>query len=129
MKAKELRIGNYVYNNHLKVNKRISGIFDYEIWLSKVNEDEHDQRSFIEDNKPIPLDEEWLLKFEIKVGKWFQENSFMITKPIEKEYNEWDFWIRNANYNKKLCITYCKYVHQLQNLYFALTNEELTIKE
>jgi hypothetical protein len=84
----------------------------------------------------ILLTEEWLLKFGFKkenntiysisdklssseVGKWYffknENNSF--TPHIKRE-NKFS-WI-----GKEI-----KYVHQLQNLYFALTGEELLLKE
>ena len=51
--------------------------------------------------KPIKLTEEWLLKFGLKPNQY--------TKEIE--------------------FGYFKYVHQFQNLYFAIIGEELILKE
>ncbi len=84
-----------------------------------------------EQNKlqPIPLTEEWLLKFgfnkepdksftkrdiAIFLDKRFSSNLFM-------QENQGDFtWF---SYECKI-----EYVHQVQNLYFALTGEELILK-
>ena len=74
----------------------------------------------------IPLTEEWLLKFGFKESKtFFGRNSF------EKDGYH---LIKNGKYFEFLVIgssvilAKIKYVHQLQNLYFALTGKELEIK-
>lgn len=36
-------------------------------------------------------------------------------------------WCMKPRINDSLVISYCKYIHQLQNLYYALTSTELTI--
>jgi hypothetical protein len=67
---------------------------------------------------PIPLDEDWLLKFGFR-------------KAMEK-----DNYVTYSNSNKRIGVYHnyfimrghgatFKYVHQLQNLYFALTETEL----
>lgn len=124
MEAKELRIGNLVYTNraHGKGEKQKKTV---EVNLHYLRQ--------IEDNcnyiKPIPLTEEWLLKFgfnkepdksftkrdiAIFLDKRFSSNLFM-------QENQGDFtWF---SYECKI-----EYVHQVQNLYFALTGEELILK-
>lgn len=77
--------------------------------------------------KPIPLTEEWLLKFGFEklcsTEKGFKQNVYSMRNPslqiyeLSKGYGV-SFWIGNE----------LKHVHQLQNLYFALTGEELTFK-
>ena len=77
---------------------------------------------------PIPLTEEWLLKmgFEEAKGhggyKAFSIDSFVVLKT-----NGVNIVFQASNYcaNQVEVST----VHQLQNLYHALTGEELTIKE
>jgi hypothetical protein len=71
--------------------------------------------------KPIELTEEWLLKFGFKqtfiskIHLTFDKGSFHLLKRV----NHIQIWYENID---------VKYVHQLQNLYFALTNQELTIQ-
>tara|TARA_R110002167_G_C12288573_1_gene615858 strand:- start:203 stop:562 length:360 start_codon:yes stop_codon:yes gene_type:complete len=69
--------------------------------------------------KPIPLTEEWLLKFG------FEENTTSWTnyktRPCVKIGKQGKYLYYNGG-------SRIVYVHQLQNLYFALTSEELTIK-
>jgi len=101
MKAAELRIGNWVDIESIDVQVECLPIdYDYSVL------------------EPIPLTEEWLIKFGFDGQDYnlftieLSRNQFMILK------DEWLIVISNN----------CKYVHQLQNLYFALTGEELTIK-
>jgi hypothetical protein len=73
--------------------------------------------------EPIPLTEEWLLKFGFiqKNNQFFLENfRFHIEKPCN-----YDGYIFCDNH---IVLTETKHIHQLQNLYFALTNEELIYK-
>lgn len=82
----------------------------------------------IEYLKPIPLTEEWLLRFGFEKSNelvdYFSKGKYHL---FEKESIMFYFYpefggIDNKNYK------HIKSVHQLQNLYFALNNEELTIK-
>jgi hypothetical protein len=69
--------------------------------------------------EPIPLTEEWLLKFGF------------VSNPYEDRYEKGTIHIecdktKGATYLWVENMPHIKYVHQLQNLYFALTGEELT---
>ena len=75
---------------------------------------------------PIPLTEEWLVKFGIK-DLWIKESWKVVEDTSDGETFGWSMVVRNACYTKKIEFAYFKYVHQLQNLYFSLTGEELTI--
>ena len=129
MEANELRIGNYVYNDYLKKNKQINGIFNNEIWLSEIGEDEFDQRSVIDSINPIPITEDWLLKFGFRATisnkdsgyKQFglRECKFDFMFTLECNGNP-EFFLENVGLD-------ILYVHQLQNLYFSLTEKELTV--
>jgi hypothetical protein len=108
MKASELRIGNYVQLEGLKRPIRVS--------IIDTTETSTDTKA-----KPIPLTEEWLLKFGFKKdfnGYYFGLLSFSITRN-----NEFMICV-----NDRPTETICYSVHQLQNLYFALTGKELTLK-
>ncbi|WP_223559578.1 hypothetical protein [Chryseobacterium lathyri] len=83
-------------------------------------------------SEPIELTEEWLLKFGFEIEKSnshciaFNENyehELQLDKEFETKENCWNITKYGGGYR----LIY--YVHQLQNLYFALTGEELTIKE
>jgi len=75
--------------------------------------------------EPIPLTEEWLLKFgfeKLNLIAWRCGNIIIETVL--------GFNVRMmATEESSVFIKKIKHVHQLQNLYFALTNEELTIKK
>ena len=76
---------------------------------------------------PILLTEEWLLKFGfIKLGYNYEFwDSSMWSVKQHKNKNSW--WLLSCN-EEVDCIR-LNYVHQLQNLYFALTGEELKLKQ
>lgn len=92
---------------------------------------------------PIPLTEEWLKRFGFqrmfipnisvflfKLGDFTTttcERVMIEGQPIEGEILLTNFY-GNPCYKYERAKT-LRYVHQLQNLYYALTGEELTIKE
>jgi hypothetical protein len=86
------------------------------------------------DIEAIPLTEDWLLKFGFKQLK--ENNSYpedfakiIYDNGRMRIYGNTIEWIEsNDDYFFKIINT-PKFVHQLQNLYFALTGEELEIKE
>lgn len=121
LKASEIRIGNLVeYYIEDSLDQRKGwweiNIIDAEdiLWLSK-NDDT--------DYRPITLTEEWLKKFDYKPHPMFN----LSYQDIGSSTNcpQWVFvFIGFDGVGTKIY-----YVHQLQNLYFALTGEELTIKQ
>ena len=143
MEAKELRIGNWIYQGEKCGNKPIEAYQLYQYSLG----------GFISSNniptyyhywKPIELTEEWLIKLgfekiDIKGEEGFIDSVEyqLIHKDCYINYDGVDFscviacdletYTDSPNYfapDKERM----QYVHQLQNLYFALTGEELTIK-
>ncbi len=118
MNANELRIGNFV-----------SLFRTYEIVQIQLT-----QTRFIMvlngeyEAEPIPLTEEWLVKFG-----FFRTDKFGLEKEYQNgshviifKHEEHDVFVVEI-YECPICID-IKHIHQLQNLYFALTGEELTIK-
>jgi hypothetical protein len=120
METNELRIGNLVY-----CNGRIETI-DLNSFGTQWNNS--DGRLLFDEYKPIPLTEEWLVKF----GFWYDGNQ------QEARYNismmgydcvliegkrAFEFWV-----DDEYCLVDIKYVHELQNLYKVLTGHDLTIK-
>ncbi|PCH95876.1 MAG: hypothetical protein COB83_07160 [Gammaproteobacteria bacterium] len=104
LEAKELRIGNkaiYVITGEI-ITVTIS-------WIKKAGDR----------LKPIPLTEEWLLKFGFQLNDNVARFRALV---IYKQDGIWWFDI-------VLNSVEIKHVHQLQNLYYALTNKELTIKQ
>lgn len=112
MQANELRIGNWL--NGPEGNAQVTGIQNREV--VEIGEIGH----VMEDVSPIPLTEEWLIKFGFEwheYGRCYNFEGFSIIKSKQ------GFVMLNTGNDIGL-----EYVHSLQNLYFALTGKELTIK-
>jgi hypothetical protein len=122
--AQELRYGNkLLFLDDVVTFKNITEFREDGIYWIKPVEPKIEAKSF--HFKPIELTEEWLLKFgfEKPAHTWIC-NIFHLT--------EWDDfplnWAVAMNKNGAIVVLKLKYVHQLQNLYFALTGEELIDK-
>lgn len=118
MKASELRQGSLIEKNN---EFHCVASINADSTIRTYSEDKKDTygcfalRIF----KPIPLTHEWLLKFGFEENKMCYYTDELYLKkidfqPIGEEETDIIFY--------KL-----EYVHQLQTLYFALTNEELTL--
>ena len=111
MKANELRIGNWFIpfiEDGAELGPRPIRAMEF----LALSENPHW-------GNPIPLTEEWLLKFGFESNPYqdrYEKDPIHIECAIIE--GETYLWIEN--------IPHIKYVHQLQNLYFALTGEELT---
>lgn len=123
MEANELRLNNWVNHCNKEVQITIHDLFDIAVFEDDVF-------------TPIPLTEEWLFKlgFE-KIEEYQFEISVSINCRISlinvNLESGIDVDIYTCNVNKEYGCwlnTKNKYVHQLQNLYFALTGEELVLK-
>jgi hypothetical protein len=127
MEATELRIGNLV--NGILTQKP----YIIDAWALREMESGNYQNSQDTETKvfePIPLTEEWMLKFGFERHHADYANDIIYIKnvPDNTEF-EWGVYPNKLGsgvqiQNRNLL----KYVHQLQNLYFALVGEELTFK-
>lgn len=116
MKANELRIGNYY--NQFGNNERVS-------WATlKTVEEDMNEKLWC---KPIPLTEEWLLKFGFKKEVECFYIHYDMIECISLKFH-FDGWYIEDNDRGFINTKPIKYVHQLQNLYFALTEDELSFK-
>ena len=129
IEAKELRIGNLV--NYEQKTHRIIGINQTEcesIWVnSKTHLDVYTHK--YSQTEPIPITEEWLLKFGFTeyADYYIYLHDFQNQSIIVKFFaGSWVFYQGFLNDFNEL--TGVKYIHQLQNLYFALTGQQLEIK-
>jgi hypothetical protein len=129
IKANELRIGNYLYflyeNNEGVITKKATWIIsDHISNISKMD----DADDFFE---YIPLTPEILEKCGLKLGygdRWYLETSdvnILEFDGIDEEGILQPYmYYTGANISDQ---AKPKYLHQFQNLIFALTGEELTI--
>ncbi|KAA2223021.1 hypothetical protein [Chryseobacterium sediminis] len=80
--------------------------------------------------EPIELTEEWLLKFGFEKKAEHNLKLDVLTRSIIHAYTHGKVEIELGNRSGySFGYPEVQFVHQLQNLYFALTGEELTIKE
>lgn len=124
MKASELRIGNLVKKGNDLCT--VKGYYD-NLFIVEDTEKIEFKSNVFDNLKPIPLTEEWLLKFgfvKSKVSSQFDKEKLTIQIANELEYHK-----KGRVYFNSWAIleSQPKYVHELQNIFFALTGEELTI--
>lgn len=125
MEANELRIGNLFIEKHCGETITVESISKERIGFSGEFYGKWQA-------EPIPITEEWLLRFGFDKGEEYYLNKNLDSKEgiFEKmcyDLQNKEFTINCNNYDG-----YCvevEYIHQLQNLYFALTGEELKLNE
>lgn len=124
MEIKELRIGNLVKTRKQDyfTKKGITEVksIDYDS-INSYNDGRVSDKNELENLSGIPLTEEWYLKF----GFEKRGNFKTIFTPCGKALVFISDFIVFCGIAVEIPILY---VHQLQNLYFALTGDELTIK-
>jgi hypothetical protein len=131
----ELRIGNLV-----DLGNRIAKIIEIG-HLSCVVSDLEETQDTMEDYervKPILLMDEWLLKFSFEKIDKGDNDYITYTDSNHDYYLQIDVRRRDGKYCildnsfddlRDFSMVDIKYVHQLQNLYFTLTGEELILKQ
>ena len=137
MKANELRHGNLILQLDGNLICCVEGLpNDNFIQYSYPENPSHHKSVFgepIEYFKGVPLTEDWLLKFgfkkcDVRFTSLFTIDCDKFNNGILEIYRHegegLEFSVRT---NNKIKIEF-HFVHQLQNLYFALTEEELEIK-
>lgn len=125
MKANELRIGNYVLKSLKSGNgRKIEVKIDINDFIRICDGSE------IYNFEPIPLTEECLLKFGFKETSDKDFIGGLYTRGKDGFYiNKETMSYCGIDYEGTIDdIVEINYVHELQNLYFALTKEELTMK-
>lgn len=127
MQAKELRIGNYVEQGIYGFQK-CTAIQIARFEANQLNKTEAD---YYNHWKPIHLTEEILLKcgFELDSKKvyWQMKGCDLFLEIMQSK--EW-FSHKHIGFNlshRGVTLIEINHLHQLQNLYFALTGEELEI--
>ena len=112
MKAESLRIGNYV--EILGCNRKL----DTSLFISRLRLNPQ-----FKDCKPIPLTEEWLVKFGFKNKTVLEFIDRYFIDEFSVDYNRTHkYYHFNVGYEFNVEIDH---IHELQNLHFSLTGEEL----
>ena len=139
MKKTDLRIGNLAGIKETALHadgcNHSEAVFEIEeIKKDVVQFKGYHANEYYKDLNPIPLTEQWLLDFGLVKkhvdfrtqsnptaynGGILELNDFTVY--LDKSEIEWSY--------RATVLDAPKYVHQLQNLYFALTQEELILKE
>lgn len=120
MKPNEIRVGNYAKDSMGK--ERTIDLSDYSY--------ESDTTFDFEKWNPIHITSEWLLKFGLeKTGysRWTLKGFHRLSYDIV--YGNGKVILTRGESSSELFIENIQYVHQLQNLYYSLTGQELTIKQ
>jgi hypothetical protein len=146
MKANELRIGNFV-NGEVEQEDGSTKLYTVKIlavdstsslgegWdflLESMTKTEEEIEVY-EDLQPIPLTEEWLLRFgfenygvfRLKLSDDTYLRGHINSKGFNIALDEYDL----IGDRETVSLRVIKYVHQLQNLVFSLTGEELKLKD
>lgn len=119
----ELRVSNilHVLRNDVVIEEEVESVGHRGINLSSgyggCVEPNYEEKDLF----GIPLTEEWMVRFGFKKDGFYNSAERWICRYI---------LLFKGNGHFILCdypLTTIKYVHQLQNLYFALTGSELTI--
>ena len=127
MKANELRIGNFVKSTTMNYECVVYGILNDRLvavtYPSGVTASEYPEQL-----APVQLTEDLLLRagFENskRTDKCFEKGTNVIVSTADDKFR-----FVMGNFVAQLVLREIEYVHQLQNLYFALTGEELTFAD
>lgn len=118
METRDLRIGNFINSDN--VNCQVEAI----LLNGGIRTNGGDGK--ISEFTPINLTEKWLLRFGFEymfLNEWMSIGMFGIRV---KNFDYFVYGFPKGD-EKDYFTLECKYVHQIQNLYFALTGKELSI--
>jgi len=129
LKANDCRYGNYIIGTYESeddnlVHETICEFKFYDCYNNYYNVETKERIEEFTGFKPIPSTEEWLLKLGFKQNK--------LDKVFEVENCQIEIYFFDNDIKCTVCVDSVinkniKHVHQLQNLYFALTESGLTV--
>jgi hypothetical protein len=130
MEANELRRKNLVHHENDHIYWEVTSITISTVDLTIDDHQGDISVCFVpyKDISPIPLTEKWFIKFGFDrdcSGIFYHDKLMKLY--FEKPYEEASHFLVKSSWDGEL--TSVKYVHQLQNLFFALTGEELKMEE
>ena len=112
--ANEFRIGNLVMIDNKIITVAPNDIFN--IYIA-------DLALCINEYEPIELTDEWLIKFGLQYDTvtFFKGSIMLVQNTNNDKYSVWYKSLAHGRLDIEI-----SYVHELQNLFFALTKTELT---
>lgn len=124
IKVTDIRIGNWVNGNYNGFSKDVQIYAISHTYIQHSTENDLPIANF----KPIELTEEWLKKFGFEYDYDQESKSWSLMTSCEK----FDYLFEISNkyqeyFQPDFLRIDIKYVHQLQNLYYALTGTELEL--
>ena len=129
MKTTDLRLGNFIQDQFGDVIT-VDGLDEIDVFASVFGDIP------VHAVQPIALTEQWLLDFGFKENEYGNMSLFKEFEYLEIMCGRGDFYPSYEQptefaheENRVVSLKQIKYVHQLQNLYFALTGNELNIKQ
>ena len=140
METASLRLGNMLHYNFFGDNEVVSirGIGKNCIWLNDSEEAGPISTEYFE---PIPLTEEWLEKLGLIKENQTKTLPAELQRPdVDEDGSIFYSWVKGGVFNLEIQSNgeiwfelyshykHIKWVHELQNLYFALTGEELILQ-
>jgi hypothetical protein len=117
----ELRLNNLVLING--ETRQIAGIIGELIYAHHT--DAHKVLNTPEAVFGIPITEEWLLNFGLSKAHGGFDRFTWHRSAIYFKEGRWIYGILGDDNNSYYHVSELQYVHQLQNLYFSLTGQEL----
>lgn len=135
IQPQEIRIGNYLYYKvfpHAPESYKIIEVTSITKngFISFINDDGKEETYYLDNFEKIAIIEEILLKFGFEIEKTnthiiaYNDYGYQHELEINKEYKHKSWRIEQYKGGYR----HLYFCHQLQNLYFALTGEELTFK-
>lgn len=126
-RAREIRLGNLIYLNCTLPSPNEKGeFFELRVYAANstvIRDAEHYGKNWA--GEPIPLTEEWLVKMRFTKDcitpyrEDWKLGTFSLAKNRDGYYFQWGIAIQQR--------VNLKYVHQLQNIFFDLTEKEIVI--
>lgn len=123
IKANELRLGVNIYYDDIFQHGNSPNLKIIKIDSGSIKWAQSNIEQFNRAHKPILITEELLLKFGFISNPYsdrYELGDFHIEHNRERGYSI--FWHERSGVS-------IEHIHQLQNFYFALTGEELTLKQ
>jgi len=121
IQTQELRLGNILL--HEGIEKKVESIYlDGDITFGTI-----DGFNFpkLADCEPVPITPEWLVKLGFRESSTWFDMFILEVCIIEKHHISDVYAFRQRENGKDGFIKHLEYIHQLQNIYFALTDKEL----